>query len=311
MPVPYLSDQEIYQLLSPTAARQALAEVLLAGFDPETDPARVSIPTGTGELLLMPSTNKDWTGVKILTLAPENSERGLPRIQALYHLCDTETLSPRLILEGESITNLRTPAVSALAADKLASVDASNLLVLGSGPQAIGHVHAMAAIRELSDIALYSLTPASAQQAAHTLREQGFEVRVLDREEVDDATRQADIICCTTSAEDPVIPDAVADGACVVAMGSHSPQRRELPSSLVHRSLVIVEDVATAWREAGDIVLAHHDQPLPDGHLHTLAQLVRGEVHRADDRPNIIKTTGMSWEDLAVAVAVAKAANLT
>lgn len=309
MPVPYLTDEEIYALISPAQAREALKKVILDGFHPADDPARISVPAGTGELLLMPSSTATYTGVKVLSVAPDNQEKGLPRIQALYHLCDTETLSPRLILEGVSVTNLRTPAVSALAADVLAAPDASRLLIVGAGPQAVGHVHALAAIRPLSEIRLSSLSQDSAEEAAQRLREEGYAATAIGPEELHAATEAADIICCCTSAGDPVIEDVVKDGACVIAMGSHSPDRRELPGSLVRRSLVVIEDEKTAWREAGDVVMAHEDKALPEGHLHSLEDLVRGEVARAEDRPNIVKTTGMSWEDLAVAIAIAEASH--
>lgn len=309
MPVPYLTDEEIYALITPADARRALENVLLDGFHPAEDPARISVPVGTGELLLMPSSTATYTGVKVLTVAPDNQHKGLPRIQALYHLCDTQTLSPRLILEGESVTNLRTPAVSALAADRLASPEASRLLIIGSGPQALGHAHALAAIRPLTEVLIFSPTPGKAESVVERLSSESYTSRTISQAELKEATEAADIICCCTSAAEPVIDDVVRDGVCVIAMGSHSPERRELPGSLVRRALLVVENEETAWREAGDVVMAHEEQAFPENHIHSLEDLVRGEVCRAEDRPNVIKTTGMSWEDLAVAIAIAEASH--
>jgi ornithine cyclodeaminase len=97
----------------------------------------------------------------------------------------------------------------------------------------------------------------------------------------------------------------VADGACVVAIGSHEPDRRELDATLMGRSLVVVEDVGTALREAGDVVMALAEGTLGADDLHPLRDLVRGEVTRALDRPNVFKTVGMAWEDLVIAEGVA------
>ena len=99
--------------------------------------------------------------------------------------------------------------------------------------------------------------------------------------------------------------DWVADGACVVAIGSHEPDRRELDSRLIGRSLVVVEDVATALREAGDVVMAIGEGALVPQSLYPMTHLVTGQVTRATDRPNIFKSVGMSWEDLVIAAGAA------
>jgi ornithine cyclodeaminase/alanine dehydrogenase-like protein (mu-crystallin family) len=98
----------------------------------------------------------------------------------------------------------------------------------------------------------------------------------------------------------------VADGACVVAIGSHEPDRRELDSDLVGRSVVVVEDIGTARREAGDVILAVADGRLDWADVGTLTDLVLGRRERATDRPNVFKGVGMAWQDLVVAEAVGK-----
>ena len=125
---------------------------------------------------------------------------------------------------------------------------------------------------------------------------------VADVEAVADAVRAAQLVVTATPSATPVIEDAwVADGACVVAIGSHEPHRRELPGSLLGRSLVVVEDLATARREAGDVILAAAQGHLPWDAVRTLADLVLGRVDRATDRPNVFKSVGMAWQDLVVA----------
>jgi ornithine cyclodeaminase len=115
----------------------------------------------------------------------------------------------------------------------------------------------------------------------------------------------ADVVVCATSAAEPLFDGRlVRDGACVVAVGSHEPGRRELDAELVGRSLVVVEDPAAALREAGDVVQAVAEGRLSPAALVGLAALVRGEVTRCTDRPNVFKSVGMSWEDLAVAAGV-------
>lgn len=299
--LPFISGSEIHEQIDPDRARELIESALLEGFDPSTDPARSQVDAGQGHLLLMPSTLGNSVGVKLASVAPDNPAFGLPRIQAIYLVMDAATLTPRALLDGSVLTELRTPATSAVACDRLAAPEASRMVVFGNGPQAVEHVIAMSRIRTLSDIRLVGRNPERAQRALDALRDRGVDASLGRAGDV----AEADIIICATSASTPLFDGSlVCDGACVVAMGSHSPADRELDGSLVGRSLVIVEDVQTALREAGDVVLAIDEGELSRDDLLTLAPLVRGDVRRAADRPNVFKGSGMSWQDLAVAAGV-------
>ncbi|MDO5700941.1 MAG: ornithine cyclodeaminase family protein [Bowdeniella nasicola] len=304
--LPYLSSEDIAARVGPREARELLAQALVE-FDPATDPARSNVAAGAGHLLLMPSTIGEASGVKIACVAPDNPDRGLPRIQALYCLLDSATLTPRAIIDGSALTSLRTPAMSAVAADSLADQDAEVMLVVGSGPQAVSHVRAMAEIRDLTRIVMTARDTARLNSAVEGLVREGYPV---EAGRASDAS-EADIIVCATSGREPVIADDdVAAGACVVAMGSHEPDCRELPSALMGRSLVVVEDHETALREAGDVIQAIADGSLSHESLATVRDVVLGRVTRRSDAPNVFKGVGMSWQDLAVAAGAARAVGL-
>ncbi|HWV76157.1 MAG TPA: ornithine cyclodeaminase family protein [Isoptericola sp.] len=301
--LPFVTGDEVRRRVGPDEARRLVERALLDGFDPADDPARSSVAAGAGHLLLMPSVLGDWAGVKIATVAPDNPARGLPRIQATYLLLDAATLTPRLQLDGSALTELRTPATSAVAADHLAAPDARRLVVVGTGPQAVEHAVAMAAVRDLDDLALVGRDPGRLAGAVEALVARGLPAREGSTSDVADA----DLVVCATSAGEPLFDGAlVRDGACVVAIGSHEPDRRELDAGLMGRALVVVEDRSTAMRECGDVVLAVDEGALRADDLVPLADLVRGHA-RATDRPNVFKGSGMSWQDLAVAVGVAEA----
>lgn len=293
--------EEIVARVSPDRARRLVAQVLVEGFDPATDPARISTPAGSGHLLLMPSTIAGWTGVKVASVAPDNPARGLPRIQAVHVLLDAATLTPRALLDGAALTALRTPAVSAVAADALAPADAAHLVVFGTGPQAVGHAVALARVRELRRVTVVGRSADKVRAVLHRLGGLGPEAVAGTAADV----AHADMVVCATSAAEPLFDGSlVRDGACVVAIGSHESGRRELDTGLMGRSLVVVEDLATARREAGDVVLAQRDGALAEDALVPLRDVVTGAVARRDDVPNVFKGVGMSWQDLAVAVGV-------
>lgn len=288
------------------AAVDALEAALADGLDPAADPARISVPLDHGEFLLMPSQGPGVAGVKVLTVAPGNPERDLPRIQAVYLLCDAETLTPRALLDGSALTTLRTPALSAVAARHLAPSGPARVVVFGSGPQAWGHVHALAAVRELADVVITGRSAARAEELAERLRTEGVAARAGSASAVAEAT----IIVCATTASEPVFDGAlVGDDAFVVAVGSHERDRRELDGELVGRSQVVVEDVATALREAGDVVMAIEEGHMDAAGLVPLAEMVRGAASVDRTRPRVFKSVGMGWEDLVVAAACVTAAH--
>ena len=279
MKPPYLSAAEIERRLDVTGAVEALDGALRAGFDPETDPPRSAFEVGRGELLVMPSAAGGHAAVKLVSVGGE------PRIQGLCVLFDGETLAPVALLDGIALTNLRTPAVSALAVRHLAAPGARRLLVFGRGPQAHAHAEAMRAVRPIEQVDLVG-------------REHDGNVDAL--------VAAADIICCCTTAREPLFDgELVADDATVVAIGSHERDAREVDDTLVRRASVVVESRASALREAGDVIQAVESGALEEDQLLTLARLVRDRSALQAGRPRLFKSTGMAWEDVVVAAAVA------
>ena len=297
----WFSAEQVEQAVPVDRARRLVESALRSGFDPTQDPARMNVPAQTGHLLLMPSVLGDWAGTKVASVSPDNPGRGLPRIQATYVLMDSETLSVQALMEGNGLTALRTPAVSAVAADHLTAREATKLVVFGTGLQALGHLDALAAIRDYADVVICGRSPEKVAAAVEHAVSRGLPARAGDAEEV----RDADLIACTTSAGEPLFDGSlVPDGACVVAMGSHEPDRRELDSTLMGRAQVVVEDREAALREAGDVVMAIKEGALTETELVDLKDVVTGAVEPDLSRPRVFKGVGMSWQDLAVAIGV-------
>jgi ornithine cyclodeaminase/alanine dehydrogenase-like protein (mu-crystallin family) len=281
MSLPFLSAADLGERLDVSGAADVLEAALAEGFDPEGDPPRRALELGRGELLVMPSAVGRHGAVKLVSVG------GDPRIQGLCVVFDGETLAPAAVVDGVALTNLRTPAVSALAVRRLAPPEARRLLVFGRGPQAHAHVDAMRAVRPVERVDMIG----------------------RDSGDVDDLVAAADIICCCTTAREPLFDgDLVADRAAVVAIGSHEPDVREVDDALARRATVVVESRASALREAGDVIAAIASGALAQDELVTLAELVTGEPALDMGRPRLFKSTGMAWEDAVVAAAVARLA---
>lgn len=272
-------------------------------WDPSRDPSRELIAMDAGQLLVMTSEHDTTAGIKCVGRAPGNSDRGEPLINGLYVLLDRSSLIPKAILDGAALTTLRTPAVSACAVRALTPETVPGghrVVIFGAGPQAIGHAQAIAQVREVSAITIVGRRP---EMVAKVVAELQGVAPLVDAGAVDDVAT-ASIVVGATSAPTPLFDgQLIQPGTCVVAMGSHHAHERELDGSLMGRSIVVVEDSATALREAGDAIMA-----IGEGHLEAadLVELktVLNEPLPSDGSIRIFKGVGMAWQDLAIAGAV-------
>ncbi len=288
-------DADAVAALGPAAAVRAVIDALRGGLDPAADPPRVPVELTRGQFLLMPSEAPAAAGVKVVTVAPDNPTRGLPRIQAAYLLFDADTLALRAVLDGTALTTLRTPAVSVAAVLERLPDRPLRVAVVGAGPQATGHVATLAAVRPLEGATYLVRDPSRTP----------LDAVGLGSPRAGEALRSADVVVCATSARSPVFDSALLrEDAVVVAVGSHEPDARELDAPLLGRATVVVEDVATALREAGDVVLAIAEGTLTPVDLVPMRDVVTGAVAVPADRPLVFKSVGMSWQDLVVATAV-------
>jgi ornithine cyclodeaminase/alanine dehydrogenase-like protein (mu-crystallin family) len=307
--LPWFSKDAVESLVSISAAIAAVTDELRRGHDPANDPPRTIVDAAHGQLLLMPAESGHFLGIKIAGVAPKNPSRGLPRIQATYLLMDSESMTPVALMDGSALTLLRTPAVSAVAASHLARKGAANLLVFGSGPQARAHIDAMRAIRPITNVSIVATSQPKGQALAQYVLRLGLESQAIDASiarQVKQAVEAADVIVCATTSTTPLFDGRhVSTETCIIAVGSHEPTARELDGALVGRALVVVEDRATALRESGDVAMAIAEGNLDPSSLVSLLELVTKPTEFTNPgRPAIFKSSGMAWEDLAVAAEV-------
>jgi len=297
-------DTEQVRALGPVAATRALVAALQSGLDPAASPPRIAVDLPAGHLLLMPAHDDVVAGVKLVTVAPDNPARGLPRIQAAYLLFDGSTLGLQAVIDGTALTTLRTPAVTMASILPFLPTHPVSCVIVGAGPQAIGHAEALAAHTPLASLTFLVREVLQARTA--TLPSGAGQLPIASGAATD-ALARAEVVVCATSAREPVFDSAVLrTDVIVAAVGSHEPDARELDSQLMARATIVVEDVDTALREAGDITMAVAEGAVDPDRLIGLASLVRQGVRPEHPGPIVVKTVGMAWEDLVVARACAE-----
>ena len=295
-----INGAQFAQRVSMTAAIDAIAATLRGGYDPEHDLPRAIQDVPNGQLLLMPAALDGAVGQKFATVAPANSQRGLERIQAIYILVDGETLTPTAILDGTALTSLRTPAVAVACAAEVAAPQAGDVVIFGTGPQAIRHVEALQAVRPLRTIRFVGRDTDRTRRAIDAARPFAPDAEISAGTTSD--VGHADLIVCATTASEPLFAgDLVRDDATVIAIGSHEAEKSELDPALLGRSQVIVESKRVAAAEAGDVIRAVSTGAMTFDDAVTMHELFTGAVTATTERPRVVKTCGMGWQDLVVA----------
>jgi len=301
----FLDGATIASALTAREAVAAMESVLASGFDPEMSAPRTRVETDAGTFMQMPASNGRYVGTKLLTITPRNAGSASPVIQGLYALFGGHDQRPVAVLDGVALTELRTSSVSAMGAMLLASPGPKRLLVFGTGVQAWAHIVAFAELFELDSVEIVGRNLEAAERLVKRTEGIGLAAAVAGP----GAVREADLVICATASPTALFEGSmVKASAVVVAIGSHDREHRELDDTLLARATVCVESKDSAGREAGDVIQAMESGAIAGpAQLITLSDLVLKRRKVAADRPAVFKTTGMPWEDLAVATALYEA----
>ncbi len=288
-----------------------LIEALRKGFQKEIQvPPRAHIdyqnPPRNDEntLLLMPAIEVgNMGGVKIVNVAPSNNDYNLPSIYGVYYLMNAVTGEPMAVFDAASLTNWRTAAASALAADYLAPKEAKTLLMIGTGSLAPYLIDAHQSIRPIKELMVYGRNPEKAKRLAESRKEQFNSVTVVT--DLEEALTKADIISAATLSETPLIYGrCLRAGQHVDLVGAFKPTRREADDDAVQKAMIYVDYVETAPKEGGDLVI-----PLEKGIITyddikgDLFSLCRNKVkgRTSDEQITLFKSVGHALEDLVAA----------
>ena len=278
--------------------------------------AHIEIDEPAGTALFMPSYLAPTAkiGVKTVTLFDENRENNLPFIQGMVSLFDGNNGTPLAVLDGMTITALRTGAVSGLATRYLARKDAKVCTVFGAGVQGRTQLEAVCAERELTTAYVIDPFEAAAERFAGEMSEQ-LGIEVIAAKDQKKAVAEADIVCCATISETPVFNDEdLSEGVHINAVGSYKPHVQEVPEEMVLRSKLYVDHRESALEETGDLIIPLEKGLFTEDHIIAeIGELAMGSApgRTSESEITFFKSVGVAVQDLAAsAVAFNKAKEL-
>lgn len=292
--------------------REAFAQ-LSAGRAEAPLRTQVAVPAHNGVTLLMPACLDDGNrlGFKVVSVFSDNPARGLPLIHALVVVLDAETGRPAAVMDGTSLTALRTGAASGAATDLLAREDAHIAAIIGAGAQGRTQLEAVCAVRSIEEALVFDVVEDTARAFAAEMA-QALSIPVHAAASPAEAVHRADVLCTATTSSTPVFEDGdLRPGTHINAVGAFTPQMQEIPAETVLRAKVVVDHRAAALAEAGDLLIPMQQGLMTEDHLHAeLGEIAAGHKpgRASAGEITLFESVGVAVQDVAAAAAVLEAA---
>ena len=275
-------------------------------------PLRTRLPISNHDALslfmsaYMKTDSGEALAVKIVSLFPKNPSRGLAYIQAAVLVLEADTGRAVALLEGSSLTAIRTGAGSGAAMDLLARQDSKVVAIFGAGPQGRTQLEAACTARRIQTAFIYNPTRAKAEAFAEQIS--GYNAITKDiriAKSAKEAMEDADIICTATGSTKPVFEDKdVKSGTHISAIGAYTPEMQEVPVETLARARIVVDSYATVMEEAGDIVKAIQAGAIQESDIHAeLGEIVLGRkpARESDKQITFFKSVGNAVQDAVAA----------
>ncbi|HEU4934329.1 MAG TPA: ornithine cyclodeaminase family protein [Pyrinomonadaceae bacterium] len=310
MKILVLNNEQIRELLPMRECIHLMADALAALARGEVfQPLRTIIrpPDARGLLGLMPAYHTGEHGafgMKAICVFPGNPAKGKDAHQGAVMLFSRETGELMALMNASEITATRTAAVSAVATRLLAREDAHELAIIGAGVQARTHLFALDVVRSIKQARVACRNIEHAQELVREMQPHfSFPIKAVHSNE--EAVRGADLIVTATSSQEPVInKDWISPGAHVNAIGTHSPNSREIDSATMAVARIFVDRRESALNESGDYLLAAKEGLInADSIVGELGELLIGTKsgRNSVNEITLFKSLGLAIEDVACA----------
>ena len=213
----------------------------------------MQVDSGTS-LVMGAAQDEQGIMVKLVSVMPSNPGKGLPGSIGLLLLMDPDTGEPLALMDGTSLTAIRTAALNACAVDLLARRESRVALLIGCGTQAAAQISGLLAVRELEQVRVMSQSPERAAAFVQLHRER-LDVDLISVAGSEAALDGVDIIVGATNSYEPIIPGRLVPAGCHVSgVGSFRREMCEFDAELLLRASLFVESRETASEEAGELI---------------------------------------------------------
>lgn len=268
-------------------------------------PLRAKIDSDKGSTLLMPAylPASNALAVKLVSIYNHNPALGFPRISALVIALDPETGMPKALMDGESLTALRTGAVGGLAAKLFAKKHSKVLALFGAGVQGRTQLEAALAVRKIETIYLYDLNRETCKKLITGIGRSDLDIRIAKSPR--EAVEGADIVITATPSKTPIFNGRdLKPGVHITAIGAFTPEMREIDDITLEKARIYVDSREACLAESGEIIQSNAKIDAEIG------EVINGDKPGRQDESEItvFKSVGIAIQDAAAASAVIRMA---
>lgn len=268
-------------------------------------PLRTAIPVGANGLTLtMPAylPEEKILGLKVVSVFPDNVQHNKPSINGTILLLDATTGEPLMLMDAGYLTALRTGAISGLATKYFSQDLPSTVTIVGAGIQAITQLEAVAAVRQIEQVFVWSRHLESAQKFA---KEMGAFYNIQACEHLSSALKKSDIICTATASTEPLVHlKDLQPHVHINAIGSHHPSMQEISGEVLQKGVVIVDQIEAVMKEAGEIINAIEQQKIKKESIIEIGSWLLKKGPHVQKQLTVFKSVGLAIQDLGVAQVV-------
>lgn len=264
----------------------------------------VDIEKENALFLTMPGYLKEQEalGLKVVSIFPNNLSENKAVINGVIMLLNAKTGEAQVLMEAAYLTALRTGAVSGLATKYLAKNEAEEVAIIGSGVQALTQLEAVAAVRDIKRVAVWSRNKEHADAFAKKI---GTHYEAKAYKDLATAVKHADIICTATGSSEPLVHLAyLKPGVHINAVGSHTREMREIANEVMAKSLVVADQLEAVLAESGEIISAIEHKMLEVAVIKELGALIAERQEAYKEKMTVFKSVGLAIQDLSIAQVV-------
>ena len=254
MSLPFFSADDVKSAVSMQEAIAAM-EVAFSSINNNTAelPLRITMPIGDQDAhhLSMPAYihGGKYLTIKLINVHTKNPSMGYDLINGVIVIMDAKTGSVTALIDGKSVTSLRTGAASGYATKILANNDAARAVVFGNGVQAKTQIESIQIVRDIKSIKVIGRDSKKAEKFCDKFDDTVSLGTIND-------LKNADIVCTATTSQVPLFEfNDISNGAHVNAVGAHGSNKREVPTELIQKSKVFVDSLSSSYKEAGNILI--------------------------------------------------------
>jgi ornithine cyclodeaminase/alanine dehydrogenase-like protein (mu-crystallin family) len=306
-----LTASDLMHLFPSTDLVTAVERAACAAIGPDVQvPTRMHLSLSDNTYLVMPAAAEGLFGLKLASVTPGNSARGLPVIQGVMILNDAATGAPTALMDAAALTALRTGAVGATGLKYTTGPDIVTIGVVGCGLQGAWQAILASRVRRIKKVLCFARSDASLKAFSALLQKHVPGAQIVPCGSVDELLSGTDVVITATTSSVPVLKDDARplEGKHFISIGSFKPSMQELPDAVYTLAGHVVIDAAAARHEVGDVLNPLSKGLVSPSTIHELGQLITGARTIDTSRTTVFKSVGMALYDLYAAKMFVEAA---